>query len=115
MQYDDAMLQTLFVHRPEQQSEAFAHVFPAVVHTGVTVPPSRGEPIGAHLLPTQVSVQQTFPATGQAAPIERHWDAPHVPPTQEPLQQSVETPHFSPGLPQTAGDETQPVPRPRCD
>jgi hypothetical protein len=113
MQYDEAMLQTLLLQSPEQQSEGFVQAFPAVVQTGVTVPPSGVDPIGAHWFPTQVSVQQVLPAVGQVAPIVKHCVWPQVPLTQEPLQQSVDTPHLSPGFPHTAGEETHWLPRQR--
>jgi hypothetical protein len=104
-QYELAMLQRWFVQSPEQQSEPALHAFPAVVHA-VTVPPSPVPPsgaatMGAHAPFSQCWVQQTLPATGQAAPMVRHCEAPQWPATHESSQQSVFTEQASPALPQT--------------
>jgi hypothetical protein len=37
--------------------------------------------------------QHAFPATGQAAPMVRHWSALQAPATHAPLQQSVFATH----------------------
>jgi hypothetical protein len=113
MQYEEAMLQTPPVQRPEQQSAPFAQTFPAVVQLPTT-PPSVPAPIGAHFPVTHVPVQHTFPEAGQVAPIERHCAAPQAPFTQPPPQQSVLTAHVAPAVPHVPGANTHLFPRQRC-
>jgi hypothetical protein len=115
MQYEDAMLQTpLAPHSPEQQGELLAQAFPAVVHDGVPVPPSV-EPMGAHMPPTHVAVQQALPALGHGAPTVTHCVLPHVPSTPAPVQQSVSTAQPAPPLPHVAIEETHTLPRQRWE
>jgi hypothetical protein len=95
-QYDEAMSHVPFaLQRPEQQSVFALHVFPAVVQDEPPLPPSPDPPppIGAHLPPTHVAVQQAFPLVGQLSPIVTHCEATHAPFTHAPLQQSVPTEH----------------------
>jgi hypothetical protein len=117
-QNDEAILQVPFVQRPEQQFAFAVQTFPAVVHVGFGV-------MGAHFPPLQVPVQQAFPETGHAAPIETHCAAPHAPFTHAPLQQSVLTAQAalagehapmgdaaSPGFPTTPPSPAAPGPIP---
>jgi hypothetical protein len=83
MQYDDPSTHRPFEpHSPEQQSAFDAHVLLAVTQEDV------GE-MGAHFPASQLPEQQALPATGHAAPIDKHWVSPHLPETHAPLQQSV--------------------------
>jgi hypothetical protein len=83
MQYEAASAHRPFVHSPEQQSLGALQVLFAVVQPGFPA-------TGSHLpVEPQLPVQHSLPLTGQLAPIVKHWTPPHLPLTQDPLQQSV--------------------------
>jgi hypothetical protein len=83
MQYDEPSWHRPFgPHSPEQQS-------PFAVQTLFAVTQDELVEMGRHVPPLQLPVQQSFPATGQAAPTVKHCSAPQWPEMQAPLQQSV--------------------------
>jgi hypothetical protein len=100
MQYDAARAQRPAVQDPEQHSVPDVQALFAVTQVGV------GE-IDLQVPPLQLPVQQAFPATGQAAPIVRHWVPPQCPATQAPLQQSVLPAQAAVAGAQTEIDEPQ--------
>lgn len=98
MQYDEPSAQRPFEHKPEQHCVLEVQVLLAVTH-----PPR--ETIGWQVPPLQLPVQHAFPATGHAAPMVKHWLAPHCPEMQAPLQQSVLPAQAAVAGAQRAGDD----------
>jgi hypothetical protein len=75
---------------PEQHALFEVQMLPSVVQ-----PPPLGR--AAHLFEAQFWEQHS-PATAHVCPIDLQTPAPHLPPTQLPLQQSVEIVQVAPAV-----------------
>jgi hypothetical protein len=91
MQYDDASAHVPPVQRPEQQSPFPVQELPLVRQLGFRGLQSLAPPSPAGQLPPQhwLSALQGWLS-------EMHWVAPHAPPMQVRVQQSVGAAHFAP-------------------